>query len=58
MNKELVVTLVFIAMLFVSIGSVILGANKVKDRAAKTECARFSPETGGFEWIDKRGDTK
>ena len=58
MNKELVVTLVFIAMLFVSIGSVILGANKVKDRAAQTECARFNPETGGFEWLDKRGDTQ
>ena len=58
MNKELVVVIVVIAMIFVGMGSVILGANKVKDRAAQTECARFNPETGGFEWLDKRGDTK
>ena len=47
-----------LAVLLAFIGGVIQGENQAKDRAAQTECARFSPETGGFEWIDKRGDTK
>ena len=57
MRNELVIAII-VAVLLAFIGGAIQGENKAKDRAAKTECARFSPETGGFEWIDKRGDTK
>ena len=31
---------------------------RVLQQAAQTECARYHPETGDFEWLDKQGDTK
>lgn len=58
MRNEVVVSIILAVLLLIFIGGAIQGENQAKDRAAKTECARFSPETGGFEWIDKRGDTK
>lgn len=30
--------------------------NRVFQQAAQTECARFNPETGDFEWLDKQGE--
>ncbi len=31
---------------------------RVHDRAAQTECARFNPDTGDFEWLDAAGDER
>ena len=57
MRNELVIAII-VAVILAFIGGAIQGENQAKDRAAQTECARFSPDTGGFEWLDKRGDTK
>ncbi len=36
----------------------LVGLPQVYDRAAQTECARFNPDTGDFEWLDAAGDER
>ena len=57
--KELNV-LMIIACIFSAITLSVIGIieGQVFQKAAQTECARYHPETGDFEWLDKRGDTK
>ena len=55
LNIVMVVACVFSAFTFLAVGVM---QDRAAQQAAQTECARFNPETGDFEWLDKQGDTK
>ena len=57
--KELNV-LMIIACIFSAITLSVIGIleGQVFQQAAQTECARYHPETGDFEWLDKQGELR
>jgi len=50
--------LMIIACVFSAITLSVIGIieGQVFQKAAQTECARYHPETGDFEWLDKQGE--
>jgi len=55
LNILMVIACVFSAITFLVVGVI---EERAFQQAAQTECARYNPETGNFEWLDKQGDTK
>jgi len=49
----MVVSCVFFAM--ACLGCITVMEDRVAQQAAQTECARYHPETGDFEWLDNQG---
>jgi len=57
--KDLNILMVIACVLFaITLVVVDLMEERAAQQAAQTECARFNPETGDFEWLDKQGATK
>jgi len=53
LTMELVVACVFSAFTFLVVAVM---EERAFQQAAQTECARYHPETGDFEWLDKQGE--
>ena len=56
LTMELVVACVFSAFTFLVVAVMEERAFQQAQQAAQTECARYHPETGDFEWLDKQGE--
>ncbi len=56
--NDMTITMVLVCVLFAMACLVCIGViqERVLQQAAQTECARFNPETGDFEWLDKQGE--
>jgi hypothetical protein len=50
MESLFVLFLVTVFCIFFLIGA-LAGEGIIKEKAAATECARFHPDTGDFEWL-------
>jgi len=56
--NDMTITMVLVCVLFAMACLVCIGViqERVLQQAARTECARYHPETGDFEWLDKQGE--
>lgn len=54
--KDILILIPCVFIVMACLALITLMEERVFQQAAQTECARFHPETGDFEWLDKQGE--